>query len=290
MREAVVHRGIVQSLQMKAIRDRVSELARELSVPAVFLKGAWSEPVLYRGHATRFVSDVDLLVPETDFTRFADGLEGIGYRRVLYPEHRVSNDHAKEWSFRPQHRGGLTIDLHRRLANPPYRLDPSPLIARARWYDSEDGPVLSLDATDQAIYAAAHYANHHFDLDRRHRDDIALLEKRAAIDWLRAERVAVQGGFGFALRWLRSELDSDLPHLYEHTTLDRLRVSGLRWARTLPPTSVRSALCWIAEGVVYASPLHPVRSALRYAYYRAQDRTATRQNTAPAESARGASA
>ncbi|MEL7304713.1 MAG: nucleotidyltransferase family protein [Myxococcota bacterium] len=281
MRGSVVYRGIAQSLQMKATRDRVSELSFELSVPAIFLKGAWSEPVLYRGHATRFVSDVDVLVPEPDFTRFADGLEGIGYRRVLYPEHRVSNDRAKEWSFRPRHRGGLTIDLHRRLANPPHRLDPSPLIARARWYDSEDGPILSLDATDQAIYGAAHYANHHFDLDRRHRDDIALLEKRAAIDWLRAERAAVRGGFGFALRWLRSELDSDLPYLQACTTLDRLRVDALRWARTSPLSPARSALCWIAEGAVYASPLHPARAALRYAYYRAQDRVVARRSSVP---------
>lgn len=261
-------RLIVQSLMMKALREQLSWLSRELRIPFVFVKGAFSDPVLYGGRGERFVSDVDLLVPERELARVASALRRLDYERVIYPEHRFSNDRSKEWTLNPRDGRGLTIDLHRGLANRPYALDDAALIARARYYDSVDGRVLSLEPTDQVLYTAVHYANHGFALDGRHLEDTRRLVARFPVDWVRAERQAAAGGFAFALRRILVALSA--PRARD-LRIDRLRTALLARATRIETSSFSTALRWVATGLATGRPLHPLHAASSYAYGRVGD-------------------
>ncbi len=267
-------RLVFQSLMMKALREQLGALSGDLRVPVVFIKGAFSEPVLYGGLGERFVSDVDVLVPAEELSRVAGALRQINYERVIYPQHRFSNDRAKEWTLNPVDGRGLTIDLHRGLANAPFSLDPATLIARSRYYDSVDGPILSLEPTDQVLYTAVHYANHGFALDGRHLEDTRRLVARFPVDWARANRDARRGGFAFALRRVLVALCA--PRARDLAS-DRFRTTLMAKATQTDWGSFSTALRWGATGIAAGQPLHPLRAASAYAWGRAGDFIAARK-------------
>ena len=176
--------GLVQSLLIKAQRIQLDEIGRRVGTPVVYLKAAWADPALYGGRGERVGSDIDILVQPARFEAFAAALEGRGFRRHQHasPAYERYFGH-KEWSFAPPP-GSLTVDLHRALTEPIwYHLPAEELIARAVAWPSVDGPLLSLSAEDQLLYAAAHYANHFYDLDARHLGDCQQLLAQKEVDW-----------------------------------------------------------------------------------------------------------
>lgn len=176
--------GLVQSLLIKAQRIQLDEIGRQVGTPVVYLKAAWADPALYGGRGERVGGDIDILVRPERFEAFAQALVARGFKRHEHgsPSYERYFGH-KEWSFEPP-RGNLAVDLHRALTEPIwYDLAPDELIDRAVAWDSVDGPLLSLDPEDQLLYAAAHYANHFYDLDDRHLQDCRRLLAARPIDW-----------------------------------------------------------------------------------------------------------
>jgi hypothetical protein len=176
--------GLVQSLLIKAQRTQLDAIGRQVGTPVVYLKAAWADPALYGGRGERVGGDVDILVLPDRFEAFAQVLADRGFRRCLHgsPSYERYFGH-KEWSFDPP-RGSLAVDLHRALTEPIwYDLPAEEVMARAIFWDTVDGPLLSLDAEDQLLYAAAHYANHFYDLDDRHLKDCRRLLAAHPVDW-----------------------------------------------------------------------------------------------------------
>jgi hypothetical protein len=177
--------GLVQSLLIKAQRIELDRIGAALGTPVLYLKAAWADPVLYGGRGERVGTDIDVLVSPGRFEVFAQVLETQGFRRVAHPSGAYERYFGhKEWSFQPP-AGQLAIDLHRQLTEPVWwSFDSEALLARARAWPSVDGPILSLDAEDQLLYAAAHYANHLYDaIDGRHLGDCERLLAQHPIDW-----------------------------------------------------------------------------------------------------------
>ncbi|MEO1481517.1 MAG: nucleotidyltransferase family protein [Myxococcota bacterium] len=259
--------GIFQSLAMQAVRTEWRALGRDLRVPVVFFKGAWSEPVLHRGTSVRLVSDVDVLIPARAWSRVAQEAARRGWEPVHERGRRVSHGLGREQSFT---KGlGLAVDLHRAIAEPPRSLDPGMLIAQARYYPSEDGPILSFCPEHQVAAAAVNHANDGFLNDPRSREDIQLLLQRHAVDWHQVVRLARHGGFLFGLRWMVSQLSGPIPRWLRLRRADRRRVELIQHLRrgALPP-SITQAL----EGVVFGQPAAQSRWMLRYGIRRVLDR------------------
>jgi hypothetical protein len=143
--------------------------------------------VLYGGRGQRTGTDIDVLVHPDRFTAFAAVLEEKGFRRFVHPSPAYERYFGhKEWAYTAPP-GQLSIDLHRALTEPLwYELRIEDMIARARAWDSVDGPIVSLDAEDQLLYGAAHYANHLYEgIDGRHLGDCDRLVQDHPIDWAR---------------------------------------------------------------------------------------------------------
>ncbi len=271
---AAVPAGLVQSLVVKAQRRMLDEIGRAVGTPVVYLKAAWAEPVLYGGRGERMGGDIDVLVRGRAAAAFATALEQRGFTfhcpRWSRATHFLRN-HA--WAYMGP-RGQLPVDLHLGLTEPPFfRMDVEECLDRVTAYDSVDGPILSLCPEDQVIYAAAHYANHNFDLDGRHLADVERLCRQRPIDWeavwprarrfrldlavaLVAETLAARGvpvslagcprGLGFSLRLARTRRWV--------ATVPELR-------RTVPPSRVADKLLRIpfVSGRPAALPLYVLR-------------------------------
>ncbi|HEY0711977.1 MAG TPA: nucleotidyltransferase family protein [Polyangia bacterium] len=154
---SLLRAGLVQSLLIKGQRATLDEIGRAVGTRVLYLKAAWADPVLYGGRGERTGSDIDLLVAPAHFEAFAAALQARGFQRHLHPSASYERYFGhKEWSFAPPS-GAVGIDLHRSLTEPIwYDLRTEDLIARARAWDSIDGPIWSLDAEDQIISGASH--------------------------------------------------------------------------------------------------------------------------------------
>lgn len=200
--------GLVQSLTVKRQRTLLDDIGRALHTPVVYVKAAWADPVLFYGRGERVGTDIDLLVHPARFEAFAAELVRAGYTRATFDHHLATNDAFRAWVFHAPE-GFLTLDLHRALANEPwFELRTTDLLARSALYDSPDGPIRSLHVCDQIVYAAAHYANHVFNLDERHIHDVELLITRFPIDWELVVRRAKAAYLDIALRLLVAVLRS----------------------------------------------------------------------------------
>ena len=176
--------GLVQSLLIKAQRQQLDEMGRAIGTPVLYLKAAWADPVLFGGRGERTGGDIDVLIRPSRFDAFAAALVERGFRRHEHPSASYERYFGhKEWTFGPP-AGALAVDLHRDLTEPIWHnMHSDEMLDRATAWDSVDGPILSLDAGDQVLYAAAHYSNHFYDLDARHLDDCDQLVQRFPIDW-----------------------------------------------------------------------------------------------------------
>lgn len=179
-----LHPGLQQSLLIQAQRRRLDTIGARIGTTVLYLKAAWADPVLYGGLGQRVGGDVDVLVRPRDFQRFANELLKEGFRRHREPWHVASHRLiGKAWLFEPP-RDALPVDLHRDLADRPwFTIAVNEWIDRAQFYPSVDGPILSLSPEDQVLYAAAHYANHRYNLGEQHLNDVSLLLSRYEVNW-----------------------------------------------------------------------------------------------------------
>lgn len=199
--------GRVQALLFHRQRALLREVAREVGADLLFLKAAWSDAVLFGGRGARMGSDLDALVTPGRFEAFAAALEQRGFRRYEPASHRATIEWgSKEWTY--SHPGAwMPVDLHRQLAEPPwFELDAAAVFARARDWPAAGETIRSLGAEDQLLYAAVHYANHLYEIDARHADDVIRLMEREPMDWPVVFREAERGGMRLGLQLLLEHL------------------------------------------------------------------------------------
>lgn len=230
--------ALAASLKQKQQRLEIEDMGRRLSIPIVFLKGAWAEPVLYGGVGARWGTDIDILVRPRHFGEMAKALNDAGYPTYVVESHRASNIFwGKERTFSPKDNSGLYVDLHQRLVDEPWFCwDTEEIFERVQPYPSVDGPIWSLGPEDQIVYAAAHYASHAFDWDDRHLQDMRLLAQRYPIDWSAVVERAHRAGLGVALYLLAKkwqDLSSDVRAIIEKSTPTRLQTQALNFVLPL---------------------------------------------------------
>ncbi|MEM6532595.1 MAG: nucleotidyltransferase family protein [Myxococcota bacterium] len=268
MNDIQIDRGAVfQSLAMQAVRAEWQDIGRRLRVPVVFFKGAWSEPVLHRGHSFRRVSDVDVLIPDSAWSAVTGEARRRGWSLHEEPGRRVSYERGREQTYS---KGvGLAVDLHRAIAEPPRRLNPRLLIACSLNYESEDGPVLSFCPEHQIAVAAVNHANDGFLNDPRTRHDVELLLQRYDVDWHAVGRLAEAGHFSFGLRWMLAQLELEPPRYLRMSPRDEQRVQAVQSLRRRqwPPLMTQ-----LAEGVLSGVPGQQLRWMVRYGGRRVLDR------------------
>jgi len=169
---------------MRRQRAQIDAAAASCGTTVVYLKAAFADPVLYDNTGTRRGSDIDILVHPGRFEALCAALLGQGYRPFSLRDRRATMTAARERTLFPPGRAGLAVDVHRGLDDPPWcTVAPEGLLARARPYDSPEGPIVSLCPDDQVLHAVLHHAAHCFSLDGRHADDIPRLAARFALDW-----------------------------------------------------------------------------------------------------------
>ncbi len=193
--------GRVQALLFHRQRALLREIGREVGADVLFLKAAWSDAVLFGAHGARTGSDLDVLISPGRFEAFAAALEQRGFRRYEPATHRATIEWgSKEWTY--SHPGPwIPVDLHRALAEAPwFDLDPAAVFSRARDWPAGDETIRSLGTEDQLLYAALHYANHLYEIDARHADDVIRLLARETLDWPLVFREASRGGMRLALQ------------------------------------------------------------------------------------------
>ena len=223
--------GLLQSLGIQVQRRELDAIARRLGTPLLFLKAAWSDPVLYGGRGERTGWDVDVLVHPEAFEAFAEQLQAEGYERTTWAGHTATNDARREWTFAPPPER-MRVDLHRGLADTPwFRLDVEALFERAVDWDSPDGPIASLCAEDQVVYAAAHLSNHRFQMSgSRHVEDIERLLAAQPVDWAAISTRARESSLEVPLHLLATALAAGGspvgPEAFVEGALSQLR---LRW-------------------------------------------------------------
>lgn len=190
----------MQSLMVKAQREELDAVGLEVGTPVVYLKAAWSEPVLYGGRGLRTGCDIDVLVRPDRFEPFLQAMQRRGYTLDLRDVGSSwDRHHGKEMVLLPPP-GRIIVDVHRRLADRPwFDLPADPSIDRATSYPSVDGEILSLAPEDQILYGAAHYAGHHLSWDGRHAHDLVLLLATTPVDWTTIERRANGAWLTFTL-------------------------------------------------------------------------------------------
>lgn len=170
---------LARSLQVKRQRGLLDSIGERLGTPVVYLKAAWSDPVLYGGRGERSGTDIDILVSRKARFAFADELARHGFR----PERQLAHHLQRGWQMWPPD-GDISVDLHAGIGELPwFPIDPIGLLKRSHDWDGVDGSLLALCTEDQVVHAVAHYAADRFNLDERHLGDIVRLLAARSVDW-----------------------------------------------------------------------------------------------------------
>lgn len=162
-----------------------------LNSPPILLKGAALALYLYDDVGVRSMSDLDVLVRESDFIPATHLLEDMGYKHTDSPERLRRN--PRQLAQVALYKSGtpaVAVELHRSILNYPYD-SPAALSQEWFWTTAErrqagDAACLILGTEAQVIYLASHVFIHHWtDQKLLWLHDIALLIHRQApgIDW-----------------------------------------------------------------------------------------------------------
>ncbi len=172
----------VERLRARRLRDELSSLMSALShagVLAVPLKGPWLAERLYPEPSTRSSSDLDLLVPQAEFSAADEVLRSQGYCGPPAPRPERRSGWAAHHHVSRARAGAAPVDLHFR----PTRhfgagLESWDLFGRLRL----NARYPTLDACDELIYLSAHAAAHAFQR-LAWLYDLKLFLMRHELDW-----------------------------------------------------------------------------------------------------------
>lgn len=149
------HTWYKNQILYRQAEEILAEFAR-LGIAPLLLKGAAMTERFYRDHGMRYMNDIDLMVPESDFEQAAAVLMARGWEPTLYSGDAMLWYHRHRFkhgcAFKHQ---GVEVDLHSHL------LRFLPQDDAALWRTSLEGswrgqPVYFLNDTDQLFHICVH--------------------------------------------------------------------------------------------------------------------------------------
>lgn len=155
--------GAVLSLWLHEHRRRVSAALDAREIPHVYLKGALSDALHWRGSGLRGTSDLDVLVAAGDADHAVQALSVLDARELDFSRYRVSVGlgHARVLSLPTA--GDLIVDLHTSLiSEPPFRDPSEEVLQRAVVYRTAVGDIRGPEREDALLFAAANLASDGF--------------------------------------------------------------------------------------------------------------------------------
>lgn len=209
---------------------RLLELLESNNIPVVVLKGAALAATLYPAEDLRPLTDLDLLVRDSDRARLCDTLCHAGYVPQGELDDGTSFDFAAEQTFSRRGIDPLDIDVHTHLiVSGAYRRR-----VPIQWFWDHASPAFIrghtaciLDPLAQCLHLSTHLALHHYEGRLIWSYDLALLLHRysAAIDWHGLLAAAEQFGLAqplfYALRQVVEFWQAPLPPALQSWMLTR---------------------------------------------------------------------
>ncbi|MGM0652834.1 MAG: nucleotidyltransferase domain-containing protein, partial [Bacillota bacterium] len=227
----------------------VAALFERNRVPVILLKGAHLAELVYGNLALRPMSDIDLLARESDLARIHDLLIAAGFRfSGVKPQSNTKH-------LPPYHKeGGVLVEVHFHLADPPYseRINLEDLWARAGTARLQEQQVKVLSPEDLLLHICQHTCiQHGFDNGLTALLDTAwIMERyRKELDWQQLFTRARQWGI-------------------ERAVFLMLVLTEKLLATALPPEAQKqirtgkefTAALGTAEELIFSRPVSPVKT------------------------------
>lgn len=178
---------------------------QEADVSVVLLKGAHLGKIVYDNLALRWMSDVDILVPEADVLRAGEQLIALGYapsrplwREAMDRAHHHLPAFGKENAAPIEIHWGIMSEIspERQLVN-PFHIDVAGLWERAQSADIAGVNVLTLSPEDLLLHLCIHASSQHrFQIGIQPICDVAEVLRRyeSTLDWDQVMRCARRWG------------------------------------------------------------------------------------------------
>jgi hypothetical protein len=219
--DRVEARGWADYMITEAMLAPLLQQAAERRITVVVYKGAAQAARYYQHPWTRWMADVDVLVPEDQKQSLYQIMSSHGHRLRFTPGRAITERMSHERSYASLTPGARAIDIHTAPTSPArYRLAVSEMIERATPGTLFGAPVRFLTVEDELLIMAVNQAYDHFRLGFIRYLDAWLIARQIAVDWPTLVAAARRAGARTAT-WL--------------TLSNAARVAGL----TVPPEVLR---------------------------------------------------
>lgn len=189
---AAVHRKVTidNLLLIARLRDGAGALA-QAEVPFMVLKGGALLADLYRDPGMRALADLDLLVHRDHVPAAGAAFERLGWHRKT--DVQIA---ARRCGYETQPPGACEFEIHWDLSQRyRFQADLDRIWKEARPFALDGIKTARLDATDEFVYLALHYAAHYFGLTVKWLIDLIELIRQRRPDWTAVgERARSWGG------------------------------------------------------------------------------------------------
>lgn len=217
--KAAYRKSALRSLVVYRELAKVTQLLEAEGIPSIALKGAYLARFAYPDPALRPMRDIDLLLKPEQAIKAFELLKSQGYRVYdAVPETVFTNLIHLPPLISSE---GIAIELHRRLFEPEFGLEPSTDSESTLWesclFENVGGIQVRFLSTETLLLHLCIHAtiSHHFNLGTLALADVAFLVKTHVIDWHKFLEMVSTGGWqrcALALLYLaKKNLGVDIP-------------------------------------------------------------------------------
>lgn len=202
----------VTNLMVYRQLDSLLDRFQQMDIPIILLKGVALAQNLYSDIALRPMSDLDVLVMQSDFDRACESFDQDGYKRFLEPGQGFQQDYYSVAGFASPRQGHVPIEIHQHLFHFQFYRQRIPI----EWFwtktelgNFQDRQARVFSPTAQLLHLASHLVLGHQDYGLGWLYDIALLVNRFGkqIEWQELGDVATQFGLGYVVQSTLAEVE-----------------------------------------------------------------------------------
>lgn len=181
---AVYLANTLRNIRIYHVLKRILAAFHEAGIPLIVLKGAHIAELVYRDIGARVMSDLDVLIHETDSERAHRAMTSLGFRRGELHGERPSEGHHFHYSGE---KTNILVEVHWRLFSAfyPFRFDDDVIWKSAREASLKGSPAVILSPEDLLLHVSAHSSIHLFTAGLRDLCDISEIVRSSvdSLDW-----------------------------------------------------------------------------------------------------------